>query len=110
MSDSGTARFPATVRGEWKAVFHKGTRSSLVQRERQFFALGTQCYFRRAMRYPKVVSKSLSLQTRSLAEKPVNKPGQPRGGVGGAKEEDQGEHGRATHVPDTAPGKRVPEA
>ena len=23
---------------------------------------------------------------------------------------DRGEHGRATHVPDTAPGKRVPEA
>jgi hypothetical protein len=51
-----------------------------------------------------------SILPRSLAEKPVNKPGQPRGGVGGAKEEDQGEHGRATHVPDTAPGKRVPEA
>ena len=32
------------------------------------------------------------------------------GGAGGAKEEDQGEHGRATHVPDTEPGKRVPEA
>ena len=32
------------------------------------------------------------------------------GGAGGAEEEDQGEHGRATHVPDTAPGKRVPEA
>src|SRR5258708_9023623 len=32
------------------------------------------------------------------------------GGAGGAKGEDQGEHGRATHVPDTAPGKRVPEA
>jgi hypothetical protein len=27
-----------------------------------------------------------------------------------AKEEDRGEHGRATHVPDTEPGKRVPEA
>src|SRR5246127_2877429 len=33
-----------------------------------------------------------------------------RGGVGGAKGEDQGKHGRATHVPDTAPDKRVPEA
>src|SRR5258708_21598377 len=33
-----------------------------------------------------------------------------RGGVGGAKGEDQGEHGRATHVPDTAPDKRVSEA
>src|SRR5260370_6792729 len=32
------------------------------------------------------------------------------GGAGGAKGEDRGEHGRATHVPDTAPGKRVPEA
>jgi hypothetical protein len=31
-------------------------------------------------------------------------------GVGGAKGEDRGEHGRATSVPDTAPGKRVPEA
>src|SRR5689334_16114222 len=31
-------------------------------------------------------------------------------GAGGAKGEDRGEHGRATHVPDTAPGKRVPEA
>src|SRR5437016_1573230 len=32
------------------------------------------------------------------------------GGAGGAKGEDRGEHGRATHMPDTAPGKRVPEA
>src|SRR5260370_42491364 len=32
------------------------------------------------------------------------------GGVGGAKREDRGKHGRATHVPDTAPDKRVPEA
>ena len=32
------------------------------------------------------------------------------GGAGGAKGEDRGEHGRATHVPDTVPGKRVPEA
>ena len=31
-------------------------------------------------------------------------------GVGGAKEEDRGEHTRATHVPDSEPGKRVPEA
>ena len=31
-------------------------------------------------------------------------------GVGGAKEEDRGEHRRATHVPDSEPGKRVPEA
>src|SRR5260370_15790198 len=29
------------------------------------------------------------------------------GGVGGAKGEDRGKHGRATHVPDTAPDKRV---
>ena len=29
-------------------------------------------------------------------------------GVGGAKEEDRGEHRRATHVPDSEPGKRVP--
>ena len=32
------------------------------------------------------------------------------GGVGGAKGEDRGKHGRATHVPDTAPDKRDPEA
>ena len=31
-------------------------------------------------------------------------------GVGGAKEEDRGEHRRATHVPDSEPGKRVPGA
>ena len=30
-----------------------------------------------------------------------------RGGVGGAKGWGRGEHGRATHVPDTEPGKRV---
>src|SRR5260221_9487756 len=32
------------------------------------------------------------------------------GGVGGAKGEDRGKHRRATHVPDTAPDKRAPEA
>jgi hypothetical protein len=32
------------------------------------------------------------------------------GGVGGAKGEDRGKHGRATPVPDTEPGKRVPGA
>jgi len=32
------------------------------------------------------------------------------GGAGGAKGEDRGEHGRATHAPDSAPGERVPEA
>ena len=31
-------------------------------------------------------------------------------GAGGAKEEDRGEHRRATYVPDSEPGKRVPEA
>ena len=31
-------------------------------------------------------------------------------GGGGAKGEDRGEHGRATHAPDSEPGKRVPEA
>jgi hypothetical protein len=31
-------------------------------------------------------------------------------GVGGAKGEDRGKHGRATHVPDTAPDKDVPTA
>jgi hypothetical protein len=31
-------------------------------------------------------------------------------GTGGAKGEDQEEHGRATHVPDSEPGERVPEA
>jgi hypothetical protein len=45
-----------------------------------------------------------------VALKPANKPGRPGRGVGGAKGEDRGEHERATHVPDTAPGKRVPEA
>src|SRR2546422_11329705 len=32
------------------------------------------------------------------------------GGVGGAKGEGRGEHGRATHAPDTEPGGRVPGA
>src|SRR5260221_9022391 len=32
------------------------------------------------------------------------------GGVGGAKGEDRGKHRRATHVPDAAPDKGVPEA
>ncbi len=50
-----------------------------------------------------------------VAMKPANKPHRRvdlwgAGGVGGAKGEDRGEHGRATHVPDTEPGKRVPEA
>jgi hypothetical protein len=31
-------------------------------------------------------------------------------GTGGAKGEDRGEHERATHAPDSAPGERVPEA
>ena len=44
-----------------------------------------------------------------VAMKLANKPGRP-GAVGGAKEEDRGEHRRATHVPDSEPGKRVPEA
>ena len=45
-----------------------------------------------------------------VALKPANKTWATGGGAGGAKGEDRGEHGRATHVPDTAPGKRVPEA
>ena len=45
-----------------------------------------------------------------VALKPANKTWATGRGVGGAKGEDRGEHGRATHVPDTAPGKRVPEA
>ena len=45
-----------------------------------------------------------------VAMKPANKPGATRGGAGGAKGEDRGEHGRATHAPDSEPGKRVPEA
>ena len=35
-----------------------------------------------------------------IALKPTNKPGD-WGGVGRAKGEDRGKHGRATHVPDT---------
>jgi len=31
-------------------------------------------------------------------------------GVGGVKGEDRGEHGRATHAPDSEPGESVPEA
>ena len=45
-----------------------------------------------------------------VALKPANKTWATGGGAGGAKGEDRGEHGRATHVPDTAPGKCVPEA
>ena len=41
-----------------------------------------------------------------VALKPANKPGQ----LGAELVEARGEHGRATHVPDTAPGKRIPEA
>jgi hypothetical protein len=44
-----------------------------------------------------------------VALKPANKPGR-LGGAGGAKGEDRGEHGRATHAPDSAPDERVPEA
>ena len=49
-----------------------------------------------------------------VAKRPVNKPKVAevdlwglRGGVGGAKGWGRGEHWRATHVPDTEPGKRV---
>ena len=45
-----------------------------------------------------------------VAMKPTNKPGRLGRGAGGAKGEDRGEHGRATHVPDSEPGERVPEA
>ena len=45
-----------------------------------------------------------------VAMKLANKPWATGRGVGGAKEEDRGEHRRATHVPDSEPGKRVPEA
>ena len=46
----------------------------------------------------------------TVAKKSANNPGRPRGGVGGAKGRNRGKHGRATHVPDTEPGKRVPGA
>ena len=52
----------------------------------------------------------------TVAAKPANKPESQRltsgvaGGVGGAKGRGRGEHGRATHAPDTEPGKRVPGA
>ena len=50
-----------------------------------------------------------------VAKKPANKPDQRStsglaGGVGGANGRDRGKHGRATHAPDTEPGKRVPGA
>src|SRR5260221_10890503 len=45
-----------------------------------------------------------------VAMRPANKTWVTSSGVGGAKEEDQGEHTRAIHAPDTEPGKRVPGA
>ena len=45
-----------------------------------------------------------------VAMKPANKPGRPGAESVEPREEDRGEHGRATHVPDSEPGKRVPEA
>jgi hypothetical protein len=41
--------------------------------------------------------------------KPANKPGQLGAESAEPREWDRGEHGRATHVPDSEPGKRVPE-
>ena len=41
----------------------------------------------------------------NVAMKPVNKPGSRW-----SQAEDRGEHGRATHAPDSKPGRRVPEA
>jgi hypothetical protein len=45
-----------------------------------------------------------------VAMRPANKTWVTSSGVGGAKEEDQREHSRAIHAPDTEPGKRVPGA
>ena len=45
-----------------------------------------------------------------VALKPANKPGPLGAELVEPRERTEGEHGRATHVPDTAPDKRVPEA
>jgi hypothetical protein len=45
-----------------------------------------------------------------VAKKPANKPGRLGAELVEPREEDQGKHGRATHVPDSAPGERDPEA
>jgi hypothetical protein len=49
------------------------------------------------------------------AKRPANKPETPELDLWGGWAEpvegrDRGKHGRATHVPDTEPGKRVPGA
>jgi hypothetical protein len=49
-----------------------------------------------------------------VAKKPANKPETAEvdlwGGWVEPRGRDRGKHGRATHVPDTEPGKRVPGA
>ena len=45
-----------------------------------------------------------------VAMKPANKPGRLGAELVEPREEDQGEHGRATHAPDSEPGERVPAA
>ena len=51
-----------------------------------------------------------------VAKRPANKPKSQRStsGLAGrsrwSQGKDRGKHGRATHVPDTEPGKRVPGA
>src|SRR5260221_9151137 len=45
-----------------------------------------------------------------IALKPTNKPGRLGAELVEPRERTEGKHRRATHVPDTAPDKRVPEA
>jgi hypothetical protein len=45
-----------------------------------------------------------------VALKPANKPGRLGAELVEPRERNRGEHGRATHAPDSAPGERVPEA
>ena len=46
----------------------------------------------------------------TVAKRPANKPGQPGAESAEPREGIRGKHERATHVPDTEPGKRVPGA
>jgi hypothetical protein len=45
-----------------------------------------------------------------VAMKPANKPGRLGADLVEPRERTEGEHGRATHVPDSEPNERVPEA
>ncbi len=45
-----------------------------------------------------------------VAMKLANKPAQPAAESVERRERGRGKHGRATHAPDTEPGKRVPGA